>query len=171
MRSFILGLSTLLLTPTVAIAEVRHIQQMVQTPNGNFQVVCLNKRIELITTDQLLRNDVCNYSNDGYSRGHDRRHIDDGRDVRRRNSTSLICNGDSSFDNYYITRVYDNQRIGGKMPLDNCRKAIHNTRGGVVCSGDSFADRFYLTRINDAAQLSKSMSLTQCLSQIDDVVR
>jgi hypothetical protein len=171
MRHFILGLSVLALTPilmpTAAIAEVRHIQQMSQTANGNFQVVCLNQQTEIVTSDQILRNNVCNY---GDNRGYDNRRSPSGREGSRRDQTSLICSGDSTFDSYYITRVYDSKRIGNKMPLDNCRRAIYNSRGGVVCSGDSFGDSFYLTRIRDASQLSKSMSLNQCLSQINDVV-
>jgi hypothetical protein len=173
MRHFILSLSVLaltpILTPTASIAEVRHIQQMSQTSNGNFQVTCLNQQIEIVTNEQILRNNVCNYDgNIRIDRDNDRTRSRRSGDSRR---ASLICSGDSTFDNYYITRVYDNKRIGGKMPLDNCRRAIYNTRGGVVCSGDSFADRFYLTRINDATQLSSGMSLNQCLNQIDDVVR
>jgi hypothetical protein len=166
MKSLILGLSALFLAPIAAIAEVRHIQQMSQTANGNFQVICINQQSEIVTSDQILRNNVCNISG---SSSNDRRRSD--RDEPRQSRTSLICSGDSTFDNYYITRVYDNKRIGGKMPLENCRRAIYNTRGGVVCSGDSFADWFYLTRISDATQLSSSMSLNQCLSQINDVVR
>jgi hypothetical protein len=172
MRHFILSLSVLALTPilmpTAAIAEVRHIQQMSQTANGNFQVICINQQSEIVTSDQILRNNVCNISGSSNDR---RRSGRDDRDEPRQSRTSLICSGDSTFDNYYITRVYDNKRIGGKMPLENCRRAIYNTRGGVVCSGDSFADWFYLTRISDATQLSSSMSLNQCLSQINDVVR
>lgn len=167
MKPFILGLSALFLTSTATIAEVRNIRQMVQTTNGTFQVICLNQQSETVTNEQILRNDVCNY---GDRRGYDDRRSSSDRAGRRRDRTSLLCSGDSTFDSYYITRVYDNKRIGGKMPLENCRRAIYNSRGGVVCSGDSFGDSFYLTRINDASQLTKSMSLNQCLSQMNDVV-
>jgi hypothetical protein len=166
MKSLMLGLSVLFLAPTATIAEVRHIQQMNQTANGNFQVICINQQTEIVTSDQILRNNVCNISGSNDRRRSGR----DDRDEPRQSRTSLICSGDSTFDSYYITRVYDNKRIGNKMPLDNCRRAIYNSRGGVVCSGDSFGDSFYLTRIRDASQLSKSMSLNQCLSQINDVV-
>jgi hypothetical protein len=169
MKSLILGFGVLLLTPIATIAEVRDIQQMSQVANGNFQVICRNQQSEIVTSDQILRNNVCNLSGGGNNRINDRRRS--GRDEPRQSRTSLICSGDSTFDSYYITRVYDNKQISGKMSLGSCRQAIYNTRGGVVCSGASFGDRFYLTRINDATQLSGGMPLNQCLSQINDVVR
>jgi hypothetical protein len=158
------GIALLLSAP--AVAGVQDIREMQQQNNGTFRVLCTNQQQEIVSSDQITNNQVCN------SRREDRRWGDWRRDDRRRDRDRdrgqdlLTCKGNRFFDSVYITRNSDGRQLGGNMSQAQCQQAIEASRRGLVCTGSYYTDSVYVTRISDGQALTRGLSVAQCLDAV-----
>ena len=59
MKTLMIAFSGIFVSPYFAFAGVSDIKGMYQIENGNFQVICSNKESEIVTTQKIIDNEVC----------------------------------------------------------------------------------------------------------------
>ncbi|MDJ0673778.1 MAG: hypothetical protein QNJ36_00020 [Calothrix sp. MO_167.B42] len=140
MKTLMIAFSCICLSPYFALAGVSDIKGMYQTDNGNFKVMCSNKKSEIVTAQEIIDNEVC--------------------EVRKK----VICKGDKFLDRFYVTRVPDGKRLNSNhMPLEMCKQITKASGRNVVCTSNAFHNRFYVTRVSNGKRLnSNHMPLEMC---------
>ena len=144
----------------IAIAGVQDIRVLSRNNNGSFLSICQDGDTETVSAYEIRENLVCRDNVEG-----------NGSNSGNAGTASLLaCTRHSRDDRFYITKVASNEKLGGNLPLEQCRQLISAASDELICIRHSREDRFYLTRISDVERLGGYTILSTCLQLLEDTV-